>query len=342
MGICKQCKTGYYLDYKDGKCKSNEEKNDFKYCKIADEKCYECISGTYLGKDNKCSLSKNCLESDKGICIQCLDNYHLDLENKCTNIDKCIYIDYTSNFFETCLECEDNYYYNITSRKCEKEYEYFENCKISNQNFCEICKNNFYLNKTDRLCYSNKEKGNFYKCSYTDSNGEFCIECIEGYYIGFIDHKCTTMNGCDISENENKCLKCDADFSFCLDLKTGKCEDSDIIISEEKKFYYKCNITNKEGTACDICFNDFSLTKNGLCIDDNHCAEKKDEICKKCLDFDDEYFKHCLNSEFGCVETYLEGCEECNNILDFNNCTKCYKGFDLNENGECISQQENQ
>ena len=100
-----------------------------KYCKIADEKCYECISGTYLGKDNKCSLSKNCLESDKGICIQCLDNYHLDLENKCTNIDKCIYIDYTSNFFETCLECEDNYYYNITSRKCEKEYEYFENVK---------------------------------------------------------------------------------------------------------------------------------------------------------------------------------------------------------------------
>ena len=30
MGICLQCEEGYYIDFKDGKCKSNEENNEFK------------------------------------------------------------------------------------------------------------------------------------------------------------------------------------------------------------------------------------------------------------------------------------------------------------------------
>ena len=108
-------------------------------------------------------------------------------------------------------------------------------------------------------------------------------------------------------------------------------------MSEEKKFYYKCNMTNKEGTACEICIDDFSLNKNGLCSDDLHCAEKNENgFCKKCINYEDEYYKHCLNFEFGCVETYLEGCEECNYSLDFNNCTKCFEGYELDKNGECI------
>ena len=48
-GICQTCKNGYYIDYKDGKCKSNQEENDYKYCKIADDICIECLDKYYIG-----------------------------------------------------------------------------------------------------------------------------------------------------------------------------------------------------------------------------------------------------------------------------------------------------
>ena len=336
LGICKQCKTGYYIDFQDGKCKSNEDENDFLYCQSADTICLSCLIGTYLGNDNKCSLSKYCLESEKGKCIECLDNYHLDKDNKCTNIDKCIDVDYTSHFFDDCLECEDDYFFNKTAKECQIQNENLKNCKTSrNGDYCEKCKDNYYLNRTDNLCYNNIEKGDFYKCAYTDIEGEFCVQCIEGYHLGYIDYKCSTVEGCDLSENENKCLKCDSDY-YCLNQNTGKCEYNDEI-NEEKKFYYKCNMTNKEGTACEICIDDYSLNENGLCNDELHCIEKNENgRCKKCLKNEEDYFNQCLNSEFGCLETYIEGCEECNEIAEFDKCTKCFEDYVLEESGECI------
>ena len=336
LGICKKCQNNYYIDLNDGKCKSNREENDFKYCEVADGECKYCIYNTYLGEE-KCTLSQNCLESSEGICIQCIDNYHLDIENKCTGVDKCMKTSYFYPYVENCTECEDNYYYNSTDNTCNLEIEEYKNCQITNYAYCEKCRSNFYLNKTDNLCYNNKEEGRFYKCSLTDSNGNYCTECIKGYYIGYIDHKCSTIKGCALSENENKCLKCDSDFHFCLDKKTEKCEDSDAILNEEKKFYYNCNETNREGTACEICLDDFVLNEKGLCVDILNCAENdEDGKCKKCLNNNDEYYNYCLNSEFGCIETTIIGCEECNNILNFYECTKCYEGYTLNEKGECI------
>ena len=60
-------------------------------------------------------------------------------------------------------------------------------------------------------------------------------------------------------------------------MKTGKCEYNDEIIDENKKFYYKCNRTNKEGNTCEICLDGFDLNDNGLCVDDSHCIEKNDD-----------------------------------------------------------------
>ena len=93
------------------------------------------------------------------------------------------------------------------------------------------------------------------------------MNCIENYFLGAIDNKCSTVEGCQISESENKCKQC-FDYYYCLYKKTGKCEDNDRIISEEKKFYFRCNITNEEGTACKNCLFDFKINNNGLCIDD--------------------------------------------------------------------------
>ena len=66
------------------------------------------------------------------------------------------------------------------------------------------------------------------------------------YYIGYLDNKCTKVEGCMISENEDRCLLCDD--IYCLNKKTGLCMDNQYIEDENYKFYYKCNITNDEGS----------------------------------------------------------------------------------------------
>ena len=339
LGICIECNPDFYLDYRDGMCKSNTEENDFIYCKEADGKCIKCTYYTNLGEDNRCSWSKNCVESNKGNCILCSENYHLTLNSKCTDLDKCIYTD----FYDSCLECEDNYYYNRTSKECEIIMsDNFTNCKITSYDgeVCDRCKNNYYINKVDNLCYSNLEKNNFYKCYFTDDNGEHCDGCVEDYYLGYIDYKCSTIEGCDISENENKCSQCESEY-YCLDVKSGKCEINDEIEDESKKFYFKCNRTNEEGTACEVCLDGLEL-KNGLCVENYHCEEKNESgNCKKCKNYVGDYYHHCLNRDFGCVETYFDFCEECNNILDFDNCTKCFEGYELNEENQCIKIKNN-
>ena len=330
FGICTECIEGYLLDLKDGKCKSNLENNELKYCKIADGVCTSCEYGYYLGKDNKCSNSKYCSESDNGICIICEDNYYLGLDNRCIDVEDCIY----SNIYYECIECDKIFYYNKEGKNCQKAEGKFENCKSGNQNGnCEKCKDDFYLNRKDYLCYSNIEKGPFYKCSYTDSNEEICTECIDNYYLGNLDNKCTTIEGCDLSENENKCLECDE--YYCLNLEDNKCYPNYEIKNEKNKHFFNCKKTNEEGTKCAICLEGFNLNENGLCIDDEHCNYKEEGICKSCKN---EYGTYCLNEIFGCVEIYADNCLECNQILDFGNCTKCEPGYVLNIFNQCDKQ----
>ena len=329
LGICTECIDDYCFDFKDGKCKSNLEDNDLKYCKTADGFCQACIYGYYLGKDGKCAFSNHCSESDLGKCIVCEDNYYLGLDNRCSRIEHCIY----SNQYEECLECDKNYYYNKNMKNCKIAEGKFENCKVGYENGnCEKCKNDFYLSRKDYLCYSNIEPGPFYKCAFSDSKGEKCYECIDNYYLGYLDDKCTTIEGCDLSENENKCLQCDTDY-YCLDLKTGRCYPNDEIISEEKKFYFRCNRTNIEGTKCEECIEDYILNEDGLCIDLEHCISKEGNYCKKCQNDNDGTF--CLNNIFGCVEIFSDNCMECNQLLDLNNCTKCEEGYELDEYSRC-------
>ena len=333
LGICLQCKSEYYIDFQDGHCKSNKEENDFKYCRKADIECYECSYGTYLGNDKHCSLSRNCDSSYNGVCTQCIDGYHLGKDNICSEIENCI----STDFYGVCTECEDHFYYNKSSKLCEEEKENFENCRYTtfNGNLCDKCKKDFYYNKTDHLCYSNKEEGDFYKCEIKSELGEYCSSCIEGYYIGYIDNKCSLIEGCDLSLNEKECLQCDSDV-WCLDSKTKKCEYNYAIQDENKKFYFKCNITNEEGTACKECIEGYIL-RNGLCVDESHCEEKnEDGSCKKCITYDEDPYYHCLNKDFGCVETYLDFCENCDNLLDFDICSKCFEGYIQNEKGECV------
>ena len=335
FGICYSCKGDYYLDLKDRKCKSNQEDNEYKYCEEIDEDglCQKCVYDYQLAEDHKCCKSQYCAESENQICIECKDNYHLGIDNLCVNKENCIRSDYLT---AQCIECKDDYYYDRFNEECKPSDSNFTNCKFSNSNgdTCQECKDDYYLNQIDHKCYSNKEEGDFYKCALSTPSGEHCMICIENYYLGEIDNKCTTIEGCQISIDENKCKQCN-DYYYCLDEKTGKCEENDIIKSEDKKFYYRCNKTNEEGTACKTCLFDYILNENGLCIDIENCEEEKEGVCQKCKD--NGMYYYCLNKDFGCIEMFNgEGCLECNNLFDLDMCTKCMDGYELDYNGKCI------
>ena len=174
-------------------------------------------------------------------------------------MENCIYSDNNYN----CIECKDNYFFNKLDNKCKIAEGKFENCKYgSEDNNCERCKNDFYLNQIDNLCYSNINNEKFNKCAI--SNGENCIEYLESYFLSGKDKKCSKIEYCSVVENEEKCLFCEE--RYCADVKSGKCEFNFVILDEEKKFYYRCNRTNKEGTEYEICLDGYEL-KNGLCVD---------------------------------------------------------------------------
>ena len=331
-GLCLSCEENYYLDLKDGKCKSNKEKNEFFNCRFANNVCKECAYSYFLDEDSRCSNTKNCANSYKGKCNECLDKYYLGLDNKCTKYEHCIY----SNQNYDCIECEDNFYFDSNKKMCIKVEKIFGGCAKTDYNgkICEKCKDGFYLNLKDHICYQNNEIGLFYGCEESDKTGKYCAFCKSGFYYGKKYNKCSKIEGCENFSDEKICDECNE--RYVLDLKTGKCEVNYIILDEEKKFYFKCNQTNEEGTECKSCVNELNLDDNGLCVDNIHCIEEKNSVCQKCEKKENEYLDYCLNSEFGCVETYAKNCLECNDILDLNKCTKCIDGYEKNSENNCI------
>ncbi len=332
LGVCTLCKDYYYLDYKDGKCKSNLENEDFRYCKEADKDlCIKCADRYYLSKDGKCTDTQFCSEVENGTCTYCDENYYLGLDKICNNVKGCIY---SKN--GECSECEGDYYFDTNNRTCKVAENEFSNCKSGIESLnCGACKNGFYLNQTDYLCYPNSEKNQFYKCAYTDYSAETCLVCEDGYYLGITDNLCSTVEGCEISENGNRCLKCDSDF-YCLNKKTGNCEINYEIEKEEQKIYFRCNETNDEGTKCKKCVDEdkYVINEDGICIDDKHCEEKEDGVCIKCSN--ELFDSYCLNSDFGCMYSIYQNCLECNDSFNLYKCTKCHDGYELNKYNICI------
>ena len=326
-GYCNSCKMSYYLDKKDGKCKTNKENNEFFKCKISENGvCLSCENGYYLGKDNLCSSSKNCKESEDGLCLDCIEDYYLGLDNKCTIYENCINSD--DNY--ECIECEEGFYFDRNNQTCKINTEDFEHCKHSNQfgNYCEDCKDGYYLTIRDKICRSNEEEGLYYKCKVTDYN-EFCSRCIDGYYLSTGDKKCSKVDGCKFTRNENECEECEE--NNCLNMKNLTCYWNFVITEEYEKKYYKCNYTNIEGTRCEVCDYNYTLSDEGLCMNNFDCEQFENDICVKCNKENIYGVYQCLNKEFGCVDTFTEGCKKCDsNDYFFDTCTECYEGYTLN------------
>ena len=324
-GLCTLCESNYFLDIKDYKCKSNQENNELKYCqKVVDNKCIECIYGYKLSKDSKCSTTYMCLVAENGKCIKCEENYYLGLDNNCSSIKHCIY----SKNYDDCIECEDNYYFLTLNRTCLEAKDNFENCKISGGTICLKCKNNYYLNPNNSLCIDNTKDEAFYKCEKSDMNNEYCAECVEGYFLGSEDKRCTLVKNCKVSKNENKCIECDE--YFCLDVKNGICIENDFLFDKNIKFYFACNRTDENGKSCAECIEGYEMSEDGYCVDAIRCLEKKNGECLRCTkEKNKNGFSYCANKLFGCIESIHDNCIRCDDLDDLLSCTECEEGYDL-------------
>lgn len=337
FGICKSCKNSFYYNSEENECFSNEEDNEYKYCEIVkDNICTKCTYFYYLDEDSKCTPDKNCLKSENGICTKCKEKYHMNQNNICTNVTN-LEIENCISFNEKgeCEECENNYYYDNLRKKCFMSLNQFKNCKSTfDSERCHFCKKGYYLNQTDYLCYSNVKDNLYNKCGIVNQRGE-CVECENNYFLNVIDLKCSKIENCAISNNAEECIKCD-DY-YCLDFKEQKCVDN--YASPENKDeekYYACNITNDEGTECIECANEYFELENGKCINKGDCAEEEDGECIKCNEVSHDRIPVCLNKKFGCVETSSWHCLKCDNETDFDQCTKCEEGFELNDFNNCV------
>ena len=333
-GLCTLCQQNYYLDTQDYKCKNNQEDNDFKYCqKVEEGICTSCTQGYKLSKDYKCTPTYNCLEVVNGNCVLCEDNYYLGLDHFCSDVDHCIY----SDNYGICKECEDDYYYNTISRKCIEATGKFEHCKRSDGYSCYECRNDFYYNRNKSACLDNTQEGPFYKCALSYHDGEICDYCIDDYFIGSEDNKCTLIENCKRSEDEYTCIECDE--YYCLDLKKGTCEPNDYVSEETEIFYFACLRTNKDGNACEQCLNGYEVGKDGYCIASTKCLEEKNGECLKCTDEENENgYSYCANKVYGCVEKVKDHCLRCDDSLDIYKCTECEEGYELQLNGNCREQ----
>ena len=335
-GVCSTCDTHYYLDKEDYKCKTNLENNEFLHCTEAEGGiCTTCEYSYQLGSDLKCSNTRFCKESENGICTSCIENFYLGLDNNCAEVEHCIY-----SWGNNCTQCEEGFYYNKHTRQCleQKDSELFTNCKSSNieGNICGECEDDYYLRKNDSLCFSNTDKeSNLYKCAYGDETNEGCEKCVEGYFVGREDKKCSLIEDCAISKDEFTCIKCAA--VYCLDVKEQKCVDNEKIEDENVLIYFKCNRTNEEGTECEECVEGFEVGEEGHCINMGVCEEEKDGICMKCKDNTKSTLNgYCSNKVFGCMEIiYNKFCLRCDDIFNFNNCTECQEGYNKTFYGGC-------
>ena len=337
-GLCIECIPNYYYNLDNYECYSNIENDKFHFClKALNNKCLECIPSYYLGLDEKCVNTKNCKISKKGICTNCTSGYHLSiLDTKCVEAENCLY----ANANMTCEECKENHFYDKSRGQCilrDDKNSNLINCKIvSSKNDCYRCNKDHYLNMTDLSCYKNTEINNkFFKCAKTDNKVLNCEQCVDKYYLGSKNKKCSEIYGCALYE-DNQCVSCEE--NFCHDLKSDLCYPKDVNAyinnKDYNKFCINCKETNDEGTSCNICDDGFIVGENGACINTFNCDEAFGGKCLKCKD------NYCLNKNNICNTTEINNCLKCEKEDIYHNpnkiCTECNPGFVLNENNICL------
>ncbi len=396
-GKCIECETNYYLSYGEKKCTNTD--NCFSSISGV---CNQCVNYYYLDKsdDYKCKLIPDnsgfrfCKETEDGEnCSTCKDGYYFTDEKICQSINYCSQADNLGNY---CKRCKPSYYLASDSLSCVST----ENCLKGKKDLgiCNLCKKGFYLDSLTGDCISNQLDNEFKYCYigsekcekcidyfYLDkeyicstslnclkSENGICIECLEKYYLGSLDNKCTATEKCIQADSSFSCIECEqgyfynqSDFSCISEElfadKFKNCRITDIYgqncqicrngyylnlidklcySNEEEGNFYKCSETNENGDSCALCSNNYYLgSLDNKCSSIVGCASS--ETANKCIKCEENL---CFNHKKGTCEFREISNEEENKICykcietneEGTKCELCQEGFFLSDSGYCI------
>ena len=134
-------------------------KNYCEECDILNQLCQKCSNiSFYPDQNGGCSLTKNCILSNKGICLICENGFYLSEDNQCSNTNFCLK---TQKENSNCLICKPGYI--LTNND---ECTFSKNCLKADPktSICIECENNYYYDLDNYECKSNliNEKYNFW------------------------------------------------------------------------------------------------------------------------------------------------------------------------------------
>ena len=297
----------------------------FKTCKICAPNYY--LNDLKTCSSFPITVIENCLEYTSNTkCKRCQNKFFLESIYECKpvlEIEKCVSYNGSINT-SICILCEGNNF--SLGKTCSTRTNDVKNCKELNpsDDNCKVCENGFNLSEDSLVCFSviancvnysnvdnvfscekcqdgfflnNKlcKQGTILNCAiYTAEStptSQICKSCINKYDLktGVCVKVSSSINGCDIYQNQQNCLICDKIyFNFlitkkcftltpitkCISYQLGsnplKCDacESTYIPNVEKTICEKMSVSNcKSGpnlSTCDVCEKNYAL-KNSLC-----------------------------------------------------------------------------
>jgi hypothetical protein len=349
--ICKSCKAPYFLNFNGQcvkECKAGSYRNAVK------NKCVECDKTCAT-----CSGPGKCLTCIPGLflhnskCIkQCPDGYS-PLAGKCAacqqpNCKLC------SNDVKICTECNKNF--SVLNGACvpncpKGRFAVKGNCKKCNRkcidckeyNACVKCRPEFELIKG--MCVSPCAAGQVLineKCvSCSDKNCQNCLTnvnkcvdckkpfvlyentcrtaCPDNYYADKNRNCVKCENGCELCNGKNICKRCADGFYLHNDQCVKQCPIRTWGECKErvcKNCHNACMVcADSTSTNCSRCNKGFYLDGRS-CKPDGECSRGTfpNPVTRKCCPCPIKFCLTCLN---------------------YNTCSKCIPGYELNKNGGC-------
>ena len=343
--VCTECSHRYEMI--EGECVRVSD-----YCKEWDSnaECTACYDG-YRVENGECVLDENsappaggdgfeekdgCHSHDEaGNCLQCSFRYWMDEEGNCHQVDdQCESWNLENGH---CTGCYHHYTLDEVEGKCHRDeqdppaagegevpdgcHSYdFENAQ------CMECSFRYYWHSDDQECKRVSDQ-----CREWNLEGK-CTDCYHGYEL--VDGECIAQEGQPPAGGDGSCTVSDP-YCHSWDCETGVCEQCSqravFIDGDCTPVDDHCKDWNLAGD-CTECYQGYT-EENGDCVIDNSPpAGGEDDSCR-CHE------THCQQCEARhvpidgeCVKV-SDRCETWNMDAD---CTSCYDGDSLNDEGECV------
>ena len=215
-----------------------------------------------------------------------------------------------------CTECYRGY--EINSGKCVIESPKDPNCKTSNGNFCVECYQGFYYSQGDRAC---KRLNPLCKTSNLATGA--CLTCYPGYNLN------QRTGQCEVFFKDPNCLQ------FNLNNICMECANRFYLASDNKCMPVNplCKTSSPANGACLTCYPGYTLSGRDCVVGserDANCQTFNGELCVKC------YKNFYLNSGSGKCMAVNPLCRTSNEFTG--ECTSCYPGYEIIRGGCEVAQ----